>query len=178
MIHTPQCIKSSLVINTLRLRQNCCHFADNIFRCIFLNKNAWISFKISLNFIPKLRINNIPALVQIWLGADQATSHYLNHWWLFLWRIYASIGLNELIIIQFISSEIIDFYDHFYVLRLLIGKNILFFIWPALKRSHNHFNNEQNIWVITISKDGWLETSQVSNKTVDLSIQIRNAVSL
>ena len=31
-----------------------------------------------------------------WLGADQATSHYLNQWWLVYWRIYASRGLNEL----------------------------------------------------------------------------------
>ena len=31
-----------------------------------------------------------------WLGADQATSHYLNQWWLDYWRIYASPGLNEL----------------------------------------------------------------------------------
>ena len=31
-----------------------------------------------------------------WLGADLATSHYLNQWWLVYWRIYASLGLNEL----------------------------------------------------------------------------------
>ena len=31
------------------------------------------------------------------LGAGQATSHYLNQWWLVYWRIYASLGLNELI---------------------------------------------------------------------------------
>ena len=31
-----------------------------------------------------------------WLGADQATSHYLNQWWSVYWRIYASLGLNEL----------------------------------------------------------------------------------
>ena len=30
------------------------------------------------------------------LGTDQATSHYLNQWWLEYWRIYASRGLNEL----------------------------------------------------------------------------------
>ena len=30
------------------------------------------------------------------LGADQATSHYLNQWWLDYRRIYASLGLNEL----------------------------------------------------------------------------------
>ena len=28
--------------------------------------------------------------------ADEATSHYLNQWWEVYWRIYASLGLNEL----------------------------------------------------------------------------------
>ena len=31
-----------------------------------------------------------------WLGAVQATSHYLNQWWLIYRRIYTSLGLNEL----------------------------------------------------------------------------------
>ena len=31
-----------------------------------------------------------------WLGTDQATSHYLNLLWLVYWRIYASLGLNDL----------------------------------------------------------------------------------
>ena len=51
--------------NTLRPRKNCCHFPDNFFKCIFLNGNVKISIKISLKFIPKGPINNIPALVQI-----------------------------------------------------------------------------------------------------------------
>ena len=54
-----------LYINTLRPRQNGRRFPDDIFKCIFLNENAWISLKISLKFIPKVRIDNIPALVQI-----------------------------------------------------------------------------------------------------------------
>ena len=53
------------IFNTLRLRQNGRHFADDIFKCIFLNENAWISLEISLRFVPKVQINNIPALVQI-----------------------------------------------------------------------------------------------------------------
>ena len=52
-------------INTLRPRQNGCHFADDISKCIFLNENAWIPIKISLKFVPQGPINNIPALVQI-----------------------------------------------------------------------------------------------------------------
>ena len=51
--------------NTLRLRQDGRHFADDIFRCIFVNENVRILLKISLKFVPKDRINNIPALAQI-----------------------------------------------------------------------------------------------------------------
>ena len=38
---------------------------DAIFKCIFLKKNGWIPIKISLKFVPKGPINNIPALVHI-----------------------------------------------------------------------------------------------------------------
>ena len=31
-----------------------------------------------------------------WLSANQATSHYLNQWWLVCRRIHAPFGLNEL----------------------------------------------------------------------------------
>ena len=41
------------------------NFADDIFKCIFLNGNVWISIKWSLKFVPKYPMNNIPALVQI-----------------------------------------------------------------------------------------------------------------
>ena len=54
-----------LFINTLRPRQNGHRFADDTFKRIFLNENVRISIKISLMFVPKVRINNIPALVQI-----------------------------------------------------------------------------------------------------------------
>ena len=90
------CVTWPQWVNTLRQRTNGRHFADNIFKCIFINENVRILLKISLKFVPKVPINNIPALFSWWLGADQATSHYLNQWWLVYWRIYASLGLNEL----------------------------------------------------------------------------------
>ena len=49
-------------INTWRPRQNCRHFPDDIFKCIFFNENVLISINISLKFVPKGKINNIPAL--------------------------------------------------------------------------------------------------------------------
>ena len=39
--------------------------ADDIMKRISLNENIWISLTISLKFVRKVRINNIPALVQI-----------------------------------------------------------------------------------------------------------------
>ena len=55
----------SAFVNTLRPRRNEQHFTDDIFKRIFFNENVWISIKISLKFVPKGPINNIPALVQI-----------------------------------------------------------------------------------------------------------------
>ena len=49
----------------MRPRQNGRHFADDIFNSIFLNENVWTPIKISLKFVPKGAINNIPSLVQI-----------------------------------------------------------------------------------------------------------------
>ena len=52
-------------VNTLRPRQNGRQIPDHIFKWIFLNENIWISINITLKFVPKGSINNIPALVQI-----------------------------------------------------------------------------------------------------------------
>ena len=52
-------------LNTLRPRQNGRHFADDTFNRIFLKENVRISIKLSLKFVPKSPIDNIPALFQI-----------------------------------------------------------------------------------------------------------------
>ena len=57
--------KSEPTFDTLRPRRNEQHFVDDIFKRIFFIENVWISIKISLKFVPKGPINNIPALVQI-----------------------------------------------------------------------------------------------------------------
>ena len=76
------------LINKLRPRQNGRHFADDIFKYIFLNENAWITIKISLKFVPKGPINNILALIQImaWhrpgdqpLSVGSFTDAYMHH---------------------------------------------------------------------------------------------------
>ena len=54
-----------VMVITLRPRRNEQQFADDILKPIFFNENVWISIQISLKFVPKGPINNIPALVQI-----------------------------------------------------------------------------------------------------------------
>ena len=56
---------ATVPVNKLRPRQNGCHLTDDIFKCIFLNDNVWISIKILLKFAPKGSVNSIPALAQI-----------------------------------------------------------------------------------------------------------------
>ena len=55
-----------MVVNTSRQqRMTARYFADDHFKCIFLNENIWISIDISLKNVLKGQISNIPALVQI-----------------------------------------------------------------------------------------------------------------
>ena len=77
--------------------QNGCHFADNIFRCNFVNENFGILIKILLKFVPKGPIDENPAFgldnglvpnrrqVIIWTNAG------LIHWY-----IYVALGEDEL----------------------------------------------------------------------------------
>ena len=53
------------VINILRPKQNGPHFPYEIFILFFFTENVRNPIKISLKFVPKGPINNIPALVQI-----------------------------------------------------------------------------------------------------------------
>ena len=66
--HSPQqqcCHRPWTSFNTLGPRQNGRHFPDDILKCIFRNDDVWISLNFSLKFVPKVSIDNIPALVQI-----------------------------------------------------------------------------------------------------------------
>ena len=61
-------------------------------------------FRLRLYWNSFLRCELFQHWFRQWLGADQATSNYLNQWWLAYWRTYALLGLNQLI--QF--TEIIE----------------------------------------------------------------------
>ena len=56
-------ISESSPINASPPEQNCRHFADDIFRRIFVNEKFCILIEISLKFVPKCPIDNSTALV-------------------------------------------------------------------------------------------------------------------
>ena len=89
-------------VNTLRPRQNGRLFADDIFKYISVNENVWISIEMSLKFVPKGGISNIPAFVQIMAWRRSGDKPLSEPRWLFHWRIYAQLGLNELIVVTFV----------------------------------------------------------------------------
>ena len=55
--------------------------ADDIFKCIFMNKNYRIPNKIALKFFPWVQLTMNQHWFRQWLGAEHATSHYLNQCW-------------------------------------------------------------------------------------------------
>ena len=92
-------------INTLRPKQNGCQLPDDI-----PNAFSWMKiYKFRLRFhwslFPRVQLTITHHWFRYWLGAGQATSHYLDQWLLVYWRIYASLGLNELIGRDFISDD-------------------------------------------------------------------------
>ena len=92
-------ICDTLTFNTLRLMQNSCHFADNSFKCILLNKNNSRINQISLKFVPCGLTDNKPVLVLImtwcWMG-DMLLSVIWTNDAFDYWHIYASLDLNKL----------------------------------------------------------------------------------
>ena len=66
---------------------------SNAFSWMKINK-CWLRFQWSL--FSRAQLSIFPYWFRQWLGAVQATSHYLNQWLLVYWRIYTSLGLNEL----------------------------------------------------------------------------------
>ena len=62
-------IFSVIIFNTLHSHieseKKIRHFADNVFKIIFLNENGWILIYISLKYVSNDQIKNKPELVQI-----------------------------------------------------------------------------------------------------------------
>ena len=64
-LYTGSSLLQKQAINSSPPGQNGRHFADDIFKCIFMNEKFCISIKISLKFVPKGQIDNKSALVQV-----------------------------------------------------------------------------------------------------------------
>ena len=56
----------------------------------------WLPLKFHWNIFLMDQLTIFYHWFRWWRGADQGTSHYLNQWWLFYWRMNASLGLNGL----------------------------------------------------------------------------------
>ena len=74
-------------VDTLRPRQKGRHFSGNIFKCIFLYEDVWISIKISPKLIPMICPINILTKRQAIIWTNDGIIN---------WRVYASLGLNNL----------------------------------------------------------------------------------
>ena len=70
--------------------------SQTTFSSAFLWMKMFKFLWISLKFVSKGPIDNIPALVQIMAWRWHTTSHYLKQWWLDYRRIFAALRLNEL----------------------------------------------------------------------------------
>ena len=134
----PYCVTTPHWVNTLRLRQIGRHFPDDIFRWIFLNENVWISIKISLKFVLRCQINNIPALVQImaWRRpgdkplSEPVMFRLLTHicvtrpQWVKHWSFITAIILP--------SMSSVTSYDHDH--QMLQGSGEIWVLWIAKAR--------------------------------------------
>ena len=113
------------------LRQNGRYFAD-IFKCIFLNENARISRKIALKFVPKVRINNIPALVQImaWRRpGDKFTDAYIRHSASMSWMAVSGVLMQKwLTLIYEMLSFAFVFHNHMYKSALKLSTKVHVFL--------------------------------------------------
>ena len=127
--------------NSMKPRQNGRHFPEVIFKWIFLNENVRISIKTSRKSVLTDQVNNISALVQI-----MAWRHYLNQWCLIYWRIYASLGLNELTwtgITKQRRAPVLEFAARYVLLK---SANYLKTVKPKRNRQHFAGNIFKNIF--------------------------------
>ena len=89
-----------LLVVPLWVRQNCRHFADDIFKCNFFHGNDCVLIKLPLKFVPKGSNDNTPVFVHItaWQLAPKRRQTIIStNDGIVYWRIYASFGLSVII---------------------------------------------------------------------------------
>ena len=73
------------------------NFADDIFKCIFLNEKGIILIQISSKFVSMSSVDNKPALVQIMvLATNRRQAITWTNYDPVQWRMYAALGGDEL----------------------------------------------------------------------------------
>ena len=103
MAHISQCITCGRRENIDLIHwgrdkiQNGRRFADDTWSAFSSMEMFEFRLKFHLSLFLRVLFTIFHHCFRSWLGAVQATSHYLNPWWLDYRRIYASLGLNELI---------------------------------------------------------------------------------
>ena len=153
------------------------------------------------SLFPRVQLTISRYWFRYWLGAEQATSHVLNQWWLVHWRIYASLGLNELQLCctfeyGWYSTEVIDIWPVFSCYRevcqrIISAKEYLcFFIFLIFTNSNILVNSNKkstfvtqcsiwNIWDIHIwgifGTYNLLFVAIFSTVDIFVSVVIRNA---
>ena len=138
----------------LRPRQNGRHFPNYILKCIFLKDNVYISIGFHRRLFPKIKFTIFQHLFRQWLGAGQATSHYLNQWWLVYWRIYSSPGLSDLRLLYYYPRPIGTLFKYRdmivgYLISIKHNNKLLYTCHLACNITTTH----NNIQALNVSKE-------------------------
>ena len=97
-LHFPFNLLCNVCFNTLRLRQDGRQFPDDISNAFSWMKIYQFRLRFHWCLFPRIQLTISQHWLKYWLGAAQATSHYLDQWRLVYRPIYASLCLNELMI--------------------------------------------------------------------------------
>ena len=73
------------IFNTLRPRQDGCHFTDAIFTCIFFNENGCILIRFSLKYVRKGSVSAEPMMIISPMHICFTRPEWVNTWELTYW---------------------------------------------------------------------------------------------
>ena len=129
---TPYGMSRPQWVNSSPPGQNGCHFADNFFNAFSWMKMYQFRLRFHWNLFLRLKFTIFQQWFRWWLGADQATSHYLNQWWLASWCINASLGLNEL---MYVYQDVINLNPDWFLKASMKQISVELDIYPSWPES-------------------------------------------
>ena len=117
----------------LRPKQNGDQFSDNIFKGIILNEKHFVLINISPKFVPKGRVGNKLALVQVmvccWTGYEPLPERMMTQFTDAYMRHQASVGWESTV---FVLPVIYLYWTRFQIKEIIIWKSLNFIIWLDL----------------------------------------------